>query len=75
MTKLQNCWEVMYWGFGPDGSKTETNGVCSAARKNRLDGAHGGKYGGRVCWFVNNTLDCGEGVQGDFSEKYPICMN
>lgn len=75
MTKLQNCWEFMECGFGPDGGKTKTNGVCAAARKNRLDGAHGGKHAGRACWIVKDTLDCGQGVQGNFSEKYPICMD
>jgi len=73
--KLQNCWEVMKCGFGPNGTKTKTQGVCPAAQENRLDGVHGGKHGGRGCWVVNNTFDCGNGAQGDFSNKYPICMN
>jgi hypothetical protein len=75
MKKLLNCWEVMKCGFGPDGSKTKKSGVCPAARKHKLDGVHGGRHAGRSCWFVDNTFDCGEGVQGEFSAKYPICMN
>ena len=75
MAKAQNCWEFMECGFGPDGNKAGTNDICTAARGNRLDGVHGGKYGGRACWFVNSTSDCGNGAEGDFSNKYPICMN
>jgi len=73
--KLQNCWEVMKCGFGPNAAKTKTQDVCPAARENRLDGVHGGKHGGRACWVVNNTFDCGNGALGDFNNKYPICMN
>jgi hypothetical protein len=65
----------MKCGFGPGGSRTKKNGVCPAAQKNRLDGVHGGRHGGRACWFIDHTFDCGEGVQGDFSAKYPVCMN
>ena len=65
----------MKCGFGPDaGEKTGTT-VCPAARKNKLDGVHGGSHGGRACWFVKNTKDCGNGAGDDFSNKYPICMN
>ncbi len=65
----------MKCGFGPGGSRTETDGVCPAARSNKLDGAHGGRHGGRACWFIDNTMDCGAGIQGNFSAKYPACMN
>ena len=75
MTKLQNCWEFMKCGYGPQDCNSKNNDVCAAARKNGLEGVHGGRYGGRACWFINNTCDCGTGVQGDFSEKYPVCMN
>jgi hypothetical protein len=75
MTKSLNCWDFMKCGFGPDDRRTDKQGVCPAVRENTLDGVHGGSHGGRACWFVNNTLDCGHGVQGDFNAKYPVCMN
>lgn len=75
MTTYKNCWEIMKCGFGPGGSRTKEKGICPAARKNKLDGMHGGIHGGRACWFVDNTFDCGFGVQGNFNAKYPICMN
>jgi len=75
MEKLLNCWDFMKCGFGPDGSRIETEGLCAAARESRLDGVHGGKYGGRACWVVMHTLDCGGGIQENFSAKYPVCMN
>jgi len=75
MKKLQNCWDFMKCGFGPNGSKIKTKGVCPAARQNRLDGVHGGRHGGRACWFINNTCECGNGAHGDFQTKYPVCMN
>lgn len=75
MQKLRNCWEVMKCGFGPKGSKTGTTGVCPAVHEEMLDGVHGGLNGGRACWFVENTYNCGLGAQGDFSNKYPICMD
>ena len=75
MAKLQNCWDFMKCGFGPNGRKTKIKGFCAAALEDKLDGVHGGKNGGRSCWFVNDTFDCGKGAQGDFCDKYPICMN
>ncbi|MFC1845424.1 two-CW domain-containing protein [Thermodesulfobacteriota bacterium] len=75
MKKLQNCWEVMECGFGPNGAKTKKHGVCSAALENNLESVHGGIHGGRACWFVKNTSDCGNGAHGEFNIKYPICMN
>jgi hypothetical protein len=75
MNKSKNYWEVMKCGFGPYGAKTKANGVCPAAQENSLDGVHGGKYGGRACWFVDNTFGGKKGAQGDFIKKYPVCMN
>ena len=75
MTKLQNCWEFMKCGYGPGGDKTGDRPACAAARKNNLDGVHGGLHAGRACWFVHNTAGCGKGAEGDFSNKYSICMN
>jgi hypothetical protein len=74
MKKLQNCWDFMKCGFGPEGGKAKTNGVCPAARENKLGGVHNGLHGGRACWFINHTLECGNGAHGDFNSKYSICM-
>jgi len=65
----------MKCGFGPNGSKTKDHGVCPAALENKLDSVHSGLHGGRACWFVDSTFDCGIGARGDFSNKYPTCMN
>lgn len=76
MKRLKNCWEVMKCGFGPNGSKAKTRSkVCHAAEEITLDGVHDGLQGGRVCWFVDNTLSCSKDTPGGFSEKFPICMN
>ena len=76
MKRLKNCWEVMKCGFGPNGSNAKTRSkVCPAAEESTLDGVHDGLHGGRVCWFVDNTLSCSKNTHGDFSEKFPICMN
>jgi hypothetical protein len=75
MAKLQNCWEFMKCGFGPDNGKTRSSAVCAAAREIGLNSVHGGMNGGRACWFVDNTRNCGKGAQGDFSDKYPDCIN
>jgi len=75
MAKLQNCWDFMKCGFGPGGTETKRAPVCAAARATSLNDVHGGMNGGRACWFVDNTRNCGKGARGDFSDKYPICMN
>jgi len=73
MKRLKNCGEVMKCGFGPNGSKAKTRSkVCHAAEEITLDD---GLQGGRVCWFVDSTLNCSKDTPGDFSEKFPICMN
>ena len=42
MKRLINCWEVMKFGFGPNGSKAKTRSkVCHAAEEITLDGVHG----------------------------------
>ena len=74
MEELQNCWDFMECGFGPNGSKTKAQGVCPAAQENKLDGVHHGIHGGRACWFVDNTFGCGKDAPGDFSNKFPVCM-
>lgn len=75
MKKLLNCWDVMRCGFGPDGDRTGRHGLCPAARETSIAGVHGGRYGGRACWFVADTFECGNGARGNFQSKYPVCMN
>jgi hypothetical protein len=67
-----NCWEFMKCGCELGGRKSKEFGVCSAAMEARLDGAHGGRSGGRSCWIIPNTLCYGK-QQGLFSEKHPTC--
>ena len=75
MARLQNCWEFMKCGFGPNGRKAKTKGLCAAAKEKGLDSVHNGRFGGRACWFVDNTFDCGQGAEGSFCDKYPVCMD
>ena len=67
MEKL-NCWQVKNCGREPNGLKSHELGVCPTAEEPRLDGAHGGKNGGRACWVVAATL-CGGKEQGSFGQK------
>ena len=65
----------MKCGFGPNGAKAKTHKICPAAKGHSLDGVHGGLHGGRVCWFIDNTFNCGNDTQDYFSKKFPVCMN
>lgn len=69
----KNCWEHKKCGRHPGGSQAQELGVCPAAHEPRLDGLHGGRYGGRACWVVAGTL-CGGEVQGTFAKKFRNCM-
>lgn len=68
----RNCWEVMKCGREPGGENADELGVCPAAVFDRLDGAHGGKNAGRVCWVVAGTM-CGGEVHGSFAIKCQDC--
>ena len=68
----RNCWEFMKCGREPGGVKAEELGVCPAATADILDGAHGGKNAGRVCWVIAGTMCGGEAV-GSFAKKYNDC--
>jgi hypothetical protein len=69
--KKVNCWEFKKCGREPGGTLTSL-GVCPSAVESRLDGAHGGKNGGRSCWVVAGTY-CGGQEQGTFAQKYHNC--
>jgi hypothetical protein len=68
MKKKQNCWEFKNCGRGPDSDGDS----CPAATDKRLDGVHGGKEGGRVCWVIAGTY-CGGKPQGYFAQKFTDC--
>ncbi len=48
----QNCWEVKRCGREPGGHRTASHGLCLCATAAHLDGANGGRNGGRICWQV-----------------------
>ena len=73
MPKRQNCWEYKGCGREPGGSSAESLGLCPAATETRLDGANGGKNGGRACWFVAGTF-CDGQPQGTFVAKAGDCL-
>jgi len=70
----KNCWEFMACGREPGGANVANLGVCPAATELRLNGAHEGKNGGRVCWMVAGTL-CEKQVQGLFASKRTSCRD
>lgn len=70
--RKSNCWEFRKCGREPGGVHVGDLGVCQAATEERLDGIHGGRYGGRSCWVIAGTL-CGGMVQGTFAQKYRNC--
>lgn len=65
-----NCWEYQQCGREPGGNKVDELGECQAATEKKLDGTHGGKNGGRVCWAVAGTY--GDGSCTKLSE-YRVC--
>lgn len=67
-----NCWEFKKCGREPGGAEERTLGPCPAARELRLDGAHGGRQGGRACWVVAGSM-CGGEIQGTFAQKFASC--
>ena len=67
-----NCWEFKKCGREPGGINSNSLGVCPASNETYLDGIHGGKNSGRVCWIVAGTFCKGE-IQGSFANKYHNC--
>ena len=64
----------MNCGREPGGACVVEHGICPVATEIRLDGAHGGKNGGRICWVVSGTF-CGNKVQGKFAAKIASCKD
>jgi hypothetical protein len=67
-----NCWEYKQCGRELGGANSVKEGVCPCAMEARLNSVHGGKWAGRACWVVSNTVCNGE-RQGSFGEKYGAC--
>ncbi len=70
--RKKNCWEVKGCGRELGGKNAKELGVCPVAIYKRLDGVHGGKNAGRVCWVVAGTM-CAVRVQGTFAQEYKDC--
>jgi hypothetical protein len=68
----QNCWEFKNCGRQPGGHKVKELGICPATVEQALNGAHGGKNGGRSCWVVAGSL-CGGKIQGSYAQKLNNC--
>ena len=69
-----NCWEFKNCGRQVGGANTAKLGVCSAATEKKVNGVHGGKNGGRLCWVVTGTL-CGEKTRGSYATKLATCLS
>lgn len=68
-----NCWEFKKCGREPGGAKAVELGICPASTEAKVNGLHGGKNAGRVCWVVAGTL-CGGKVLGTHAEKEKNCV-
>jgi len=68
----QNCWEFHDCKRHGDGKGPAPYEVCPAATECRLDSIHGGRFGGRSCWLVMDTL-CGGEVQKSPEDKRRHC--
>lgn len=68
----ENCWNATGCGMQPGGEGAKLHGTCPAVTAAVLDGANGGKNGGRACWVVDGT-SCGGEAQGSFVEKLNTC--
>lgn len=51
------------------GRKGKKSGVCRAFTEIRVNGLHGGKNGGRVCWVVTGTK-----CKGNSNLKIQDCL-
>ncbi len=71
MSKV-NCWEHKKCGRQPGGSKEKDLGTCPVTIHGEIDGAHGGKNGGRACWVIAGSL-CGGKIQGTYAQKLTNC--
>jgi eukaryotic-like serine/threonine-protein kinase len=68
-----NCWEFMKCGREYGGARENELTVCPAFTETRVNGMHGGKNGGRVCWAIAGTLCLGQ-VRGTYAGKMSNCL-
>jgi hypothetical protein len=74
MTKL-NCWQFMGCGLQMRKRCSHLSDTCPcpASVERSLDGIHGGRNAGRVCWVVLQT-QCYGSVQKTYEQKYKTCL-
>ena len=70
----QNCWEFKKCGRLPGGQHMDDLGPCPVVSYSALNGMHGGKNAGRLCWVVTGSL-CGGKVQGTEEQKKTACWD
>lgn len=72
MTKL-NCWQFMGCGLQLSRDASPSDACpCPASIEISLNGIHGGRNAGRVCWAVLQTR-CYGSVQKTYEQKYRTC--
>jgi hypothetical protein len=67
-----NCWDFHKCGRNIENKREDGSGICPALLETGLNGIHGGKNGGRVCWIIPGTL-CGGWTQRKLVPKYVLC--
>ncbi len=68
----KNCWEYYKCGKLAESNHGKEFGGCPAYREIQLNGIHGGKNGGRVCWIISGTK-CGGRIKRTFIPKSMVC--
>lgn len=74
----ENCWEYVYCGKGPDGTRCGEGKACPVVEAKSLDGLNHGTNGGRICWAYFASLamtpeNAGPRLAGD-SKKFYDCL-
>jgi hypothetical protein len=67
-----NCWDFHKCGRDIENKRVDGSSICPALLETGLNGIHGGKNGGRVCWIIPGTL-CGGWTQRKLVPKYVLC--
>lgn len=69
----RNCWEYKGCGREAGGRNAGKMGVCPAYAQTRMDGMHGGRNSGRVCWVIAGTFSGGR-VQCVCADNGASCL-
>jgi hypothetical protein len=69
-----NCWEYKRCGREPGGERVEELGICPTTVEWTMNGAHGGRNAGRVCWVVSGTF-CDSLVVGTHAREINSCVH